>query len=124
MSGCAPHKQCIDTRTVLTCSVPVCQHVPLYPQGGSATFLQTCTGLGRIVMAEVQMMKLKKENRKEWERLQTNNTKMHLVGSGSSSPSPVPRVAARSMPVLLLVVVACCVLLLLLSLLLSLLLPR
>ncbi len=32
-------------------------------------------------MAEVQMMKLKKENRKEWERLQTNsaNTKMHLV---------------------------------------------
>jgi hypothetical protein len=50
-------------------------------QGGSSTFLQTCTGLGRIVMAEVQMMKLKKENRKEWERLQTNsaNTKMHLV---------------------------------------------
>lgn len=57
-------------------------NVTLY-KGGSATFLQTCTGLGRIVMAEVQMMKLKKENRKEWERLQTNNTKMHLVAQNT-----------------------------------------
>jgi hypothetical protein len=82
-------------------------------------------------MAEVQMMKLKKENRKEWERLQTNNTKMHLVGLGQAALAQSPAlcrfcfVSLTMIPLLLLLLLLLSLLLLLLMMmsLLSLLLP-
>ncbi len=52
-------------------------------QGGSATFVKTAQTIGRIVQAEVQMMKLKSANRKEWQRLQTSNNKLFLVSQNA-----------------------------------------
>ena len=41
----------------------------LLPQGGVATSAQVTVGVGRMCNAEVNMMKLKREDRRRWERL-------------------------------------------------------
>jgi hypothetical protein len=46
MSGCAPHKQCINTCVVLTCSVLVCQHGPLVSPGWLSDVLADVHGSG------------------------------------------------------------------------------
>ena len=41
----------------------------LLPQGGVATTTTVAMHIGRMCNAEVNMMKLKRENRKKWEKL-------------------------------------------------------